>query len=224
MKNIVVIVVLILSLNLKAQHVITDYYHPTGPSENLIAMFDHSIEATTTSKYNGLVGVKISGIGFDKNSTVNLYDAFYEFINPQAGWIPKTSSSTHRIAFDGNTSLGPNDYFIGDNTTYESSTSLYNIVWNNSVGKYDGMNIGGIPEYRSDHSYSYVLQLNTLPRVINFGFGNASGIEDVINNCGHYQISVTPLASGAVPETTSTIATGLVLCSYIFIRRKNFRI
>lgn len=224
MKNIVIIVVLMLSLNLNAQHVITDYYRPTGPSENLIATFDHSIEATTTSKYCGLVGIKISGMGFGNNNTVNLYDAFYEFANPQIGWIPKISSSAHRIAFDGNTSIGPNDYFIGDNTTYETTTSLYNIVWNNTVGKYDGMNIGGIPEYRSDHSYSYVLQLNTLPRVINFGFGNVSSIDDVINNCGHYQISVTPLALGAVPELTSTMATGLILFTYIFLRRKKFKI
>lgn len=179
---------------------VSDYYHPVGASENLVARFDHSIEATTTSAYNGLLLVEISGLGWNNPSEV--FDAFYFVFNAsQIGWIPQKSGSL-RLAFDGGTYLSGTSYSILDDVSYGGVFPLYSIVFNESVGYCAGLNTYCVPEYSSAHVYRFVLQINGAPRVLNFGFGDG-GIGD---NSGEYSIVITPVSVGAtVPLPTSAL-------------------
>lgn len=220
MKTIIIVIFTLCTLIANAQLTIFDYYHSIGPSEFLVADFNHSVEATTMNKYSGLVGIDISNWGYGDNNVVTTYDAFYEFGNGSVtGWTPQKSSNAHRIAFSDNTSISGDDYYIGDNTSDQLSTSIYRIVWNNNNGPYEGINFYGIPIYRDDHHYSYVLDLNMKPQELNIGFGNASGILDVFNNSGHYNVTITPLALGSVPEPSMNNMTLFWLLIFFFIRK-----
>jgi hypothetical protein len=188
-----------------------DFFHPIGPSEQMVGAFDHSVEATTANAYSGYVAIDISGIGWDNNNEV--YDAFWFFGNGNfVNWTPVKSGKSHRITFGGNNALSPESRYIGDDTDINYVNSLYSIVFNEDVGLREGVNYYGIPEYRVDHRYVYVLRINSLPRVINLGFGDG-GIGD---NSGEYRIVLTPVAVGVVPEpaTTALFALGLVILGF----------
>ena len=192
----------LVSVHAQSQFNILDYYHPIGPTESLVASFDHSTEATTENQYSGLLLIDMSGTGHDNNYS-QVFDPFYLFGNGQViGWTPAKNASSLRIAFDGNTAQPGPSYYIGDNTDIDPLQSLYQIRFNQNVGStYDSVNYYAIPTYNASHDYQIVLDIDSLnPRTLNFGFGG-------MGNTGQYKLSITPLDIGVVPEPS----TGLLL-------------
>lgn len=216
------LIIFLLSTAFSFGAVVLNYFTPIGSTENLVAKFDHSIEATTTTPYNGYVLVNISGYGYDNPSET--YDAFYRFDSGN-NFEPYFSAKAHRIAFGGTIAIqyygggiiiDQNSYHIGDNTPYSSlndlSSSLFRIVFNEDVGIYDGINYYGKPEYKESHEYNYVLFVNnTIPKILNFGFGDTG----LLDNSGQYNISITPVTP--IPEPSVFLCLGV---SVLFFRRQ----
>jgi len=213
MKTITSFLLLLLSATVNGQFILTDYFHPVGPSESLIAPFNHSSEATTAVGYKGLIGVNISNFGWDNQDEA--YDGFYYFINSQG--IPRISGKGLSIAFDGNTFITGPSYYIADGG--QSPNSPYQIVFNETVGHWDGLNLFGIPAYNPDHIYNFVLDINSpTERIINFGFNDA-GLSD---NFGQWDITIIPVAVGAVPEPSSVLLL-IIISGYTIgtVRKRN---
>jgi len=200
-----------------AEFVLYDYFHPVGPSESLVVRFDHSIEATTLSQYKGYISLQMNGWGY--NNPSETFDSFYAFRNN----LPVAKQGLG-IAFDGSTVLN------GTQTLYEKNmlnntdvaniyNSLWRIVYNDSVGLYDGINVNGAPEYENNHTYEMVLFINSsTERTLNFGFLDG-GLAD---NSGEIQISITQVAIGAVPEPGSSILMGTAITlGLLLCRRRN---
>ena len=207
MKTIVIIMFLcVTSLTSHAQGVVYDYYHPVGLGENLTAQFNHSVEATTVGQYNGYLLLQFSGYGY--NNPSEAFDAFYAFSG--SGSIARQGLG---LAFDGNIVLNGDQTLYG--TDLANDTGLWQIVFNNTVGQYSGPNRFGFPVFNPNHQYEIVLFINSeTARTLNFGFLDG-GLSD---NSGQINISLTPMAIGAVPEP-STFAI-LTLGTLIFFLRK----
>jgi len=186
-------------------YLIEDFYHPVGTSEDLVAMLNHSIEATTESAYNELVLLEVSNFGW--NNPQEAFDGFYFFLNTrQVEWTPIAQGLS--VAFDGNTFLTGPSWLLSNDPGY------FQIVFNEDVGECSGLNIHCLPHYREDHSYRLVVNfLLDQPRVLNFGFADGG----TYDNTGQFEIRVTPVALGAIPEPSTAL---LMLCGLSILCRR----
>lgn len=201
--NIIKIVYVGLFLFLSSQvansALVEDYYNVSGPTESLIARFDHSIEATTNELYSGLVLFEISNFGW--NNTAEAFDGFYFFVNSNWGtiWEPRKSNSL-RIAFDGDTYLSGISFPIFDDDPLNPA-GVFDMVFNEDIGHCLDINENCIPEYNASHDYRVVLDFGGPSRILNFGFGDG-GLGD---NSGQFDINITPLTEKTVVPLPSSI-------------------
>lgn len=221
MKTITCLLLLLLSATVNGQFILTDYFHPTGPSESLVAKFDHSVEGYSASKYRGLIWLRISNFGWDNLNEA--HDAFYYFINAgQNNWIPQKSVKGLNIAFAGNSVRQGDQYFHISNDISVLEGKLFQIAFNETIGLYSGANNYGIPEYNPGHTYDIVLNINSpSDRILNFGFTEGGWAD----NSGQWDITITPVAVGATPEPTAgmLIVLTITLGSLLARRRDNPR-
>ena len=74
MKTLVLLTLSVLVFaDTNASTVVTDFFVPTGTTEHLVASFNHSTEATTTTSYNGYVLLQFTGSGNNNPSHRKIY-------------------------------------------------------------------------------------------------------------------------------------------------------
>jgi hypothetical protein len=167
-------------------------FQQSGPSESLVSMFDHSIEATTTNTYSGYVAVEISNFGW--RNINEAYDAFYWFINGgRTDWTPTKNHTgrAHRLNFDQCSYEQTGQLcgtYIGDNLP--DGNKHFRIVFAEGLGECTNINYYCVPPYNPSHVYRYVLSITGSPTVLNWGFGDNAKISD---NLGQYDIKITPV-------------------------------
>jgi hypothetical protein len=196
MKNLYILTLSVLITTISNAVVVTDYFTTTGTTENLIAAFDHSIEATTQNPYNGYIQLDFSGYGH--NNPSEAFDAFWAVTNP-----PGTIKQGMGVAFDGNIVISGTTTFYDQDIGNDGAG--WKIIYNDDVGLYDGINRNGFPSYKEDHNYTIVLELtDPNPRIVNFGFLDG-GTSD---NSGEVYISLTPVTM--IPEPKYTFAVFII--------------
>lgn len=155
-------------------------YIACSASETVVAPFTTTAGGVTTNLYSGLVLIKVSGTGQSAGSSLN--DAFY-FNVPE--------NPTHE----------PN-FFQLVTTTSESvleppfNTAYRHIVYDVDAGA--AVTPPYVPPFRSDYSYTFIINMNTLesapagPSILRFGVSDGF----TIDNSGAYTVQVTQLCEG----------------------------
>lgn len=221
--SLVVIIVLMLGIGVvKAQTTIegVDYVR-SGPGETVTAPFipaepgsgppddEPGADAVVTiGLYSGLVELTVSGTG--ESSATRLNDAFWVFTdlghNPLT--TPYNDSIWYQLNVSTQTLLGL--YDLGFNTTTTPPTQLakYKIVYDLDADT--EVSPVYVPAYRSEHTYSIVVDLGTdVPSQVHFGVSD--GIFS--DNSGAYTITLYQLGIAVEidikPETLNLQSKGL---------------
>lgn len=181
-----------LQVRVFGQLVIDDFFHPTGPIESFeSARVGDRVSARTDELYSGLVRVTISGTSAHD-------DAFYHFERDKAHLF----SLDHRITLDG---LGMS-YYVGEHFLAKpAALRPFNLIFSQGTG------FEKLPSFNDKHEYSYILSINS-PNPTHLGFGFLGG---------EYDLTVTPMAVGAVPEPAFLASvSALGLLSFALYRRR----
>jgi hypothetical protein len=168
-------------------------YLESGSTESMVSSFLNVDGGISTGTYNGLVKVTISGFGEAEGTSLN--DAFYIFTDGSHNPIaPYNDANYYQVAFDTQTLVILNP-----------SRDARNFI------RYD-VNAGSevtptyVPTYRSDHTYTVVLDTGTT-NLSNLHFGVSNGIFS--DNSGAYNIQITQLVPTPEPFTLSLLGLGL---------------
>lgn len=157
-------------------------YFPCNPSETVVAPFTTTAGNVTTNLYSGLVLLTVSGTGQSAGTSLN--DAFYFNIPENPTHLAdffQLVTTTGTSVFSGG--LNPND-------TYR------HIVYDVNAGT--AVTPPYVPPFRTDNTYTFIINLNTLvpapagPSILRFGVDD--GV--VIDNSGAYTIHITQLCEG----------------------------
>ncbi|AEW00581.1 hypothetical protein A4D02_24960 [Niastella koreensis] len=152
-------------------------YIPCCLSETVVALFTTTAGAITTNSYSGLVLIKVSGTGQSAGSSLN--DAFY-FNIPQTPTHEPNSFQLFITTGASSSGVDPDDayrHIVYDVDADSAVTAPY------------------VPPYRSDNTYSFIIDMNTLtrppggPSMLRFGVNDGF----VIDNSGAYTVQVTQL-------------------------------
>jgi len=163
----------------------------------------------TTGLYCGLVELTVSGTG--ESSATRLNDAFWVFTDGAHNPIvPYNDSIWYQLNVSSQTLLGLYDTGFNTTTTPPTQLAKHKIVYDLDADT--EVSPIYVPAYRSDHTYSIVVDLSTgAPSQVHFGVSD--GI--FTDNSGAYTITVYQLLPGIAaeiemkPETLNLKSKGL---------------
>ena len=175
-----------------------DFYGTIGSTENLNATFTQADGGITTGSYLGFVQITVSGVG--ESLATSLNDAFYVYTdNAHTPIAPFNHASFYQLAFDTSTLIGT--IAVPTNPALDARAHIvYDID--------DGTEVTPtyVPTYRSDHTYSFVLDTGALVGT-NLHFGVSNG--NFGDNSGAYDIEITQLKVVPVPAAALLAMVGL---------------
>ncbi|OQP59410.1 hypothetical protein A3860_37775 [Niastella vici] len=157
-------------------------YVPCSPSETVVAPFTTTAGGVTTKPYSGLVLIKVSGMGQSAGASLN--DAFY-FNIPQN---PTHEPNFFQLATTTGASVF--EFPVNPNTAYR------HIVYDVDAGL--AVMPPYVPPFRSDSTYTFIINMNTLapapsgPAILRLGVSDGF----TIDNSGAYTVKVTQLCEG----------------------------
>ncbi len=215
--RVVVIIVLMLAVGtVKAQTTIEGVeYVQSGPGETVTAPFIPAVPGppgepgadavVTTGLYSGLVELNVSGTGQSEAARYN--DAFWVYTGVPS---PYNHTIWYQLNVSTQTLLGRLDIGFNTSTTPPTQLAKHKIVYDLDADT--EVSPVYVPAYRSDHTYSIVVDLGTdVPSQVHFGV--ADGIFS--DNSGAYTIRLYQLLPGIAveidikPETLNLQSKGL---------------
>lgn len=174
-------------------------YVASGPQESMTAVFTTPDGGVSTNSYSGLVELVVSGTG--QSYFTHLNDAFHVY---SPGPAPAIDAGYYQLTF-GKTTL------VAQNI---SQAAANYIVYDVDAGL--DVTAPYLPQYRSDHTYNFVLDIGTLASNLHFGVSDGG----FFDNSGAYNITVKQLAQSSVPEPGILALFGLGVAGIYHQRRK----
>ena len=174
-------------------------YVASGPLESMTAVFNTPDGGVSANSYSGLVKLVVSGTGQSYFNYLN--DAFHVY---SPGPAPASDAGYYQLTFSNSTLVANNILQAAANfIAYDLDAGL-------------DVNAPYLPQYRSDHTYNFVLDVGALASTLHFGVSD--GV--FADNSGAYNITLQQLVRSSVPEPTTLMLFGLGLAAIGYQRRK----